>query len=35
MQIGTKTINDSVKVNLEFAEITGPYYSQEHPKEFF
>lgn len=35
MQIGTKTVNDTIKVDLEYGEITGPYYSQEHPKEVF
>ena len=35
MQIGTKTVNDTVKVSLEYGEITGPYYSQEHPTEVF
>lgn len=35
MQIGTQTVNDNVKVSLEYGEITGPYYSQEYPKEEF
>lgn len=35
MQIGTKTVNDTVKVSLEYGEITGPHYSQEYPEEVF
>jgi hypothetical protein len=35
MQVGTKNVNDTVKVSLEYGEITGPYYSQEHPEEVF
>lgn len=35
MQIGTKTENDTVKVSLKYGEITGPYYSQQHPEEVF
>ena len=33
--MGTETVNDSVNVKLSFGEISGPYYSTEHPKEEF
>tara|TARA_R110000850_G_scaffold131982_2_gene253024 strand:+ start:549 stop:770 length:222 start_codon:yes stop_codon:yes gene_type:complete len=35
IKIGTKTVNDTIKVTLEYGEITGPYYSQEYPTEVF
>jgi hypothetical protein len=35
MQIGTQTINDTVKVNFEYGDIEGPYYDQTHPQEEF
>ena len=35
MQIGSKTVNDTVKVNLEYGDITGPYYDQTSPKQEF
>lgn len=35
MQILTKTVNDTVKVSLEYGEITGSHYNQEHPTEIF
>jgi len=35
MQVGTKTVNDEVQVNLSYGQITGPYYSRESPEEEF
>tara|TARA_R110000796_G_scaffold97757_1_gene204994 strand:+ start:3139 stop:3360 length:222 start_codon:yes stop_codon:yes gene_type:complete len=35
IKIGTKTVDDTIKVTLEYGEITGPYYSQEYPEEVF
>lgn len=33
--LGTKTVNDEVKVSLSYGRIEGPYYSQETPTEEF
>lgn len=35
IQLYTEKMNDSIKVKLEFGNITGPYYSQTSPKEEF
>ena len=35
IQVGTKNVNDVVKVDLEYGEIRGPYYSKEHPEKEF
>lgn len=33
--ISTKTINELVSVSLDYGEITGPYYSQQHQEQEF
>lgn len=35
LRLNTVTVNNDVKAEFEFGQITGPYYSQEHPKEEF
>jgi len=33
--LGTKTVNETVKVKLSYGRIEGPYYSQSEPEEEF
>jgi hypothetical protein len=33
--LGTKTINDTVKVKLSYGNIEGPYYNTTEPEEEF
>ena len=35
IQIVEKKVNDNIEVELKYGEITGPYYSQEHPETEF
>ena len=35
IQIRTETVNDTIKVRLEYGNIEGPYYSREHPEQEF
>jgi len=35
MQIVTQTINDTLKVSLEYGDIEGPYYNKTYPQEEF
>ena len=35
IQIETNTVNRTVKIELEYGEIEGPYYSQERPETEF
>jgi hypothetical protein len=35
IRIRTKTVNDIIKLSLEYGEITGTHYSQEYPEEVF
>lgn len=35
LRLVSTTVNQEVKAEFEFGRITGPYYSQEHPKEEF
>lgn len=35
IQIGTETVNDTVKVCLEYGNIEGPHYSREYPEQEF
>lgn len=35
IQISTNTINEVVKVDLEYGDINGPYYDQQYPEEEF
>lgn len=35
IQLGTKTVRDVVKINLEYGEIKGPYYDTTRPREEF
>lgn len=35
IMLGTETVNDNVNIKLTYGQITGPYYSQNHPDEIF
>lgn len=35
IQVGTQTINNVVKIDLEYGKIEGPYYDETHPIEEF
>ena len=35
IQLGTKIVDDVVKINLEYGEIKGPYYDITKPTEEF
>lgn len=35
IQLGSHKINDTIKVELEYGEITGPYYDRTSPETEF
>jgi hypothetical protein len=35
IQLSTSKVNDEVKVNLSYGDVTGPYYNLIYPKEEF
>jgi len=35
IQIDTDRVNDDINISLTYGEITGPYYSEEHPEQEF
>jgi|TARA_R110000822_G_scaffold219135_1_gene353369 hypothetical protein len=35
IQIGSKTVNQTVEPTFEYGSISGPYYNEEHPKTEF
>jgi hypothetical protein len=35
IQIRTQSVDDNVKIKLEYGQIKGPYYSRESPDEEF
>jgi hypothetical protein len=35
IQVHTKTVDDTVKVDLKYGDMSGPYYSRSSPEQTF